>query len=151
MGPRTTYGLIAFAMILLMVLFFSFNPSYEKSVEAKYYYMIGEYKQAYTLALESSKIDTYNKMAITILSQSERALKFVVFIDEAKLYMQRIEVIAEKEGVTTADRAKIKIMCQIILEKYEKLSASVITDKELVQEALMYRNKFEKLYEKITI
>ena len=150
MGAKSIYSLLVVGTIALMVLFFSFNSSYEKSLEAKYYYVIGEYKLAHTLAKESASLDTYNKMAITIISQSERAIRYVEFIDEAELYMTRIEKIAKKEGITPAERAKISIMCQIILEKYAKLSASVITDEELVHKAKEQEKTFKNLYEKVS-
>ena len=150
MGAKSIYSLLVVGTIALMVLFFSFNPSYEKSLEAKYYYVIGEYKRAHALAKESATLDAYNKMAITIVSQSERAIRYVEFIEEAELYLVRIEKIAKKEGITPAERAKISIMCQVILGKYSKLSATIITDEDLVHKAQEHEKTFKNLYEKVS-
>ena len=51
--------LFVVALILLgsMALYFLTHPSYERSLEAKFYYNIGDYKQAYLLAKEAFEID----------------------------------------------------------------------------------------------
>ena len=48
-----------------------------------------------------------------------------------------------------ADKAKIRLMCNIMIDAYVKLAPSVITDQELVQKAANYQDGFEKLLEKV--
>jgi len=150
MNNRVLLPLIAFGLILFIGIYFLVNPSYQKSIEAKYYYETGEYKEALVLAKEAFALDVYNRMASTITAQSVTALKYVSYIDMGKKYMVQINEIATHKEIIDADRAKIRIICEIMVDSYEKLAPSVITDKELVQSAAEYHNKFEKLLEKVT-
>ena len=45
--------IFALLMIIFMGLYFFLHPSYQKSLQAKYYYEIGDYKEALELAKES--------------------------------------------------------------------------------------------------
>ncbi|MEA3522461.1 MAG: hypothetical protein U9R50_05765 [Campylobacterota bacterium] len=145
------YWLIAtIATSVFTIAYFSFNPSYERSLEAKFHYMLGDYKQAQELATEAFEMNKYNRMASTIMTQSQTAMKFVNYIDEAKKYMSEIAVIASADGVSDAQRAKVKMICEIMIESHVKVTATVLTDKALVEEAKSYKEKFEKLHDEIT-
>jgi len=133
-----------------MVAYFLLNPSYEKSLEAKYYYKMGEYDRAYTLASEAFGLDVYNRMASTIMAQSTTSLKYVKYIEQAKKYLAMINIMARQESLSDADRAKIKIMSEIMVDSFVKLAPSIITDKELVSHAAKYHDDFEKFLEKVT-
>ena len=150
MRTRYLFPLIALFLILSMAIYFIVTPSYTKSIEAKYYFETGDYKEAYSLASEAFGLDVYNRMAATIMAQSTTSLKYVKYIDEAKEYLKEIQEIANHESLSPADRAKIKLMSEIVVESYVKLAPSVITDKKLVQEAAKYHTKFEKLLAKVT-
>ena len=141
--------IVALSLILFMAVFFLVNPSYEKSIRAKYYFEVGEYKEALVLAKESFSIDTYNRMAATVMAQSITSLKYVDYINMGKKYMEEINAIAEHEFISDADKAKIRMMCEIMIGDYIKLAPSVITDKNLVKESTRYYQKFEKLLEKV--
>lgn len=149
MKSRLFIPLIALFLLFVMGIYFITNPSYEKSLRAKYYYETGDYKEAYTLAKEAFSLDLYNRMAATVMTQSQTSLKYVSYIDDAKKYMKTIDEIARKESISDADKAKIKMMCEIMISAYIKLAPSVVTDEELVEQAGQYYNKFEKLLEKI--
>ena len=147
---RFNFWIIAItATVLFTAGYFLFNPSYERSLEAKFYYVVGDYHQSYRLASEAFELNAYNRMASTIMTQSQTAMKFVDYIKEAKSYMAKISKTAQSEGVSDAERARIKMMCEIMIESYEKISATVVTDKALVEEATMYRDKFKKLHHEI--
>jgi len=133
----------------LMLVYFLVNPSYQKSIEAKYYYETGSYKEAYTLANEAFAIDVYNRMASTIMAQSKTSLRYVAYINDAKKYMGEIDNIAKHDILSDADKAKMRIMCQIMIDSYVKLAPSVITDNSLVEESASYYKNFEKLLEKV--
>jgi tetratricopeptide (TPR) repeat protein len=133
-----------------MGIYFLINPSYEKSIEAKYYYEIGEYEEAYSLANEAFSLDIYNRMAATIMAQSKTSLKYVKYINQAKSYLTEINEMASHKSLSDADRAKMKMMSEIMVDSYVKLAPSIITDKVLVQEAKKYHDDFEKLLEKVT-
>ena len=149
MRSRVLVALIATVLLLMMGIYFLVNPSYDKSLRAKYYYEMGDYKQALVLAKESFSMDLYNRMAATVMAQSITALKYVAYIDDANKYMQDINEIATHETISDADRAKIRLICGIMLSSYIKLAPSVITDEQLVIDAAKYYDGFEKLLEKV--
>jgi len=149
MRSRVLVALIATVFLLMMGVYFLVNPSYDKSLRAKYYYEIGDYKQALALAKESFNMDIYNRMASTVMAQSITALKYVSYIEDANKYMEDINEIATHEVISDADRAKIRLICGIMLSSYVKLAPSVVTDKQLVKDAAKYYNGFEKLLEKV--
>ncbi len=150
MRTRYLFSLIAFAIIATMGAYFLLNPSYEKSIESKYYYEIGEYDRAYTLANEAFSIDVYNRMASTIMAQSKTSLKYVKYIAQAKTFLSEINAMAAQKSLSAADRAKIKMMSEIMVDSFVKLAPSIITNKELVTRAVKYHNDFENLLEKVT-
>ncbi|MFT5836501.1 MAG: hypothetical protein ACI9RG_001408 [Sulfurimonas sp.] len=149
MRSRVLIPSIAFLMLVTMGGYFLINPSYEKSLKAKYYYEIGDYKLALSLAKEAFSIDLYNRMASTIMAQSITSLKYVAYNDEAKKYMNDINQIATHDTISDADKAKIRTMCHIMIGSYIKLAPSVITERDLVDDAARYHDNFEKLLEKV--
>jgi len=149
MNTKIAFPAIAAFLLLIMGGYFLVNPSYQKSIQAKYYYELGEYNEAYTLANEAFSLDVYNRMASTVMAQSKNSLRYVKYIDMAKEYMNKINEIAKHESITDADKAKIRLMCQIVIDSYVKLAPSVITDTELVKEAASYNKNFEQLLEKV--
>ncbi|WP_151900950.1 hypothetical protein [Sulfurimonas hydrogeniphila] len=149
MNNKIFFPALAALFLVIMGIYFLVNPSYEKSIEAKYYYEIGDYEEAYKRANEAFSLDIYNRMAATIMAQSKTSIKYKKYIDQAKEYMTEINLIAAKETISDADRAKIKLMSEIMVDSYKKLAPSVITDKKLVREAAKYYKDFEKLLEKV--
>ena len=150
MKSKFLFPLIAFGMVGFMLVYFIINPSYQKSIQAKYYYEMAEYKEAYGLASEAFSMDVYNRMASTIMAQSKTSILYEDYINQAKEYMLEINKIAMKDEISTADRARIKIMSEIVVESYVKLAPSILTNKELVQNATKHHDEFEKLLEKVT-
>jgi len=149
MRSRVLIPIVAFFLVFLMALYFLINPSYEKSLKAKYYYEMGEYKEALIFAKEAFSMDIYNRMASTVMAQSITSLKYVSYNEDARTYMQDINKIATHEVISNADRAKIRTICEIMLSAYKKLAPSVVTDKQLVSQAAAYHKDFEKLLEKV--
>ena len=139
-----------------MALYFAFNPSYERSLQAKFYYTLGDYKQAHALAKEAFALDSYNRMAATVMTQSQTALKFVDYIAQAKAYSADIASIAAAERIGEAEKARIKLMCEVMMESFVKISPiardgrSVVIDRALIDEARGYYEQFAALHEKVT-
>ena len=150
MNIKLTIPLIAAGILLLMGGYFLANPSYEKSIQAKYYFEMGEYDRALKLSREAFSMDVYNRMASTITAQSITSLKYVSYVQSGAKYMKSIDEIATHESISDADKAKIRLMCNIMIDAYVKLAPSVITDQELVQKAAKYHDGFEKLLEKVS-
>jgi len=149
MNTKFIFPSIATAILVMMSLFFMINPSYKISIEAKYHYEIGEYKEAYTLAQEAFALDIYNRMASTVMAQSKISLQYVNYKEMANQYMKSINEIATHDVISKADKAKIRIICEIMLGSYTKLAPSVITDKELIDKVATYNKQFESLLEKV--
>jgi tetratricopeptide (TPR) repeat protein len=147
---NSVWLIVSSVIILAMVLYFSLNPSYQQSLEAKYYFTVGDYEKAQIAATEAFTLNSYNKMAATIMTQSQVAVKFVKYNTQAKEYTQRIAKLAAADSISEADRAKIRTMCVIMIDEYIKISPSVVIDKALVNEAKQYYEKFLKLHEKVT-
>lgn len=150
MSSKLMIPIIALSLVLFMGIYFLANPSYEKSIRSKYYFEMGEYNEALVLAKEAFALDVYNRMASTIMAQSITSLKYVKYIEMAQGYIKEIDTIATHEYISDADRAKIRLICEIMISSYIKLAPSVITDDELVEESAAYYKKFEKLLEKVT-
>jgi len=150
MKSRYLFPIISFCLVAIMGIYFLVNPSYQRSIEAKYYYEVGDYKEAYSLAQEAFSMDVYNRMAATIMAQSTTSLKYVAYIEQAKTYLAQINEIATHENISIGDRARMKLMSEIMVDSYVKLAPSIITDKALVDDAAKYHNDFEKLLEKVT-
>jgi len=150
MSTKTLFLLLAPALLLVMGIYVLVNPSYQKSLQAKYFFETGDYKEALILAKEAFSMDVYNRMASTIMAQTITALKYASYIEMGKKYMAAINAIATHENISDADKAKIRTMCEIMVREYVKLAPSVITDESLVKEASEYHQKFEKLLEKVT-
>ncbi len=140
---------IAATLLIMMGGYFLLNPSYEKSLKAKYYFEMGDYNKALVLSKEAFSLDVYNRMASTITAQSITSLKYVKYIDSARKYMKDINEIATHEFISDADKAKIRMICEIMLGSYIKLAPSVITDSKLIEDSAIYQQKFEKLLEKV--
>lgn len=141
--------LISIGFMLIMGVYFSINPSYERSLEAKFYYTIGDYEEAHKLSKEAFELDEYNRMAATIMAQSNVALNYVKYIKQSKKYIAQISSLAQGESITDAQRAKMRIISQIMMDSYRKLSATIMTDRELINEAKLYYDQFVKLNNKI--
>jgi len=142
-----SFFLIAMFLILGMVVYFITDPSYERSLEAKYYYETANFEEAYKLSKEAFEINPYNKMAATVMAQSQYSLKYVHYINDAKNYIHQIEEIVQ-DGISTQDRAKIRIISEIMIDRYKKLTPSVVIDQDLIKQTKEYYEKFQNLLKK---
>jgi len=146
MQSKLLFLFLAILLLLLMYLFALTNPSYEKAFKAKWHYMSGEYKQALILAKEAYELDPYNRVALTVMRQTEIASKFVDYIKEGEAYLEQIEVIADNPPIKEADKIRIKMMCEIMIDKYSSLPSSALTKSELLSKAKEVYEKFKTLY-----
>jgi tetratricopeptide (TPR) repeat protein len=143
--------LIFFAAIVsLLVLFFvGFSDSYKYSVEAKIKYTLGDYDEAMKLASKAFELDPYNKMAFSILAQSKISIKFLDYINDAKEYLKKIEIISKKRELSQKDKIKIKMICEIMIGRFKKLSPTIMTDKTLYKKSKELNQEFIKIYENL--
>ena len=138
-----------FILILGLLSYSYFKPSFRYSLEAKYFYETGNYKKAYQLAKEAYNLDPYNRMAFTIYTQAPIAEQYMEYINSSKKYFREIENIANKENITKADKLRIKMMLEIIIDGYKTLKPSKLISNSLKAEAKDYYKKAEDLYESV--
>ena len=142
----TTLVLFVAGMLLF---FFGFNDSYKYSFEARMKYFMGDYEAARELAKKAFDIDPYNKMAFSILAQSKISAQMADYVREADRYLQKIEALTHKPDFTDADKLKIKMITEIMIEKFNRLNPTVLTDKELYAECISRYKKFKTIHEKL--
>ena len=145
-SSRIVYALFALLLLGGMVVFTWTNPSYQKALEAKWFYFMGDYDRAYELAKEAYDLDRYNRMALTVMTQTEVAEQYLNYVREGTKFLRQIEAIADGPPISEADKIRVKMMCEIMIDRYEKLVATRLTDEELVEQARNIYEKFEILY-----
>ncbi|MCD8212724.1 MAG: hypothetical protein LUC34_01495 [Campylobacter sp.] len=139
--------LAVFLPILIIIaswLFFETDGSYQLSFKAKFYYEIGNFDRSFELSKKALELDSYNKMASTLVNQSKIALKFSAYVKDGENFLEKIKKISQKE-VTNADKERIKLMCEIMINGYEQLKNSPLIAKSLKNEAQNMRENFIKL------
>jgi len=140
------WTLVTLLLLAVMGAYFAFNPSYEKSIESKFYYSMGNYEKAYALSSDAYALEPYNRMARSVMVQSQYALRYVNYNKEAKEYLEIIGSYANQDKISVSEQMRIKMMCDIMIEKHEKMQPTILIDKDLVQEAKENYEKFIKLH-----
>lgn len=143
--------MIFFVILILAsgIFFFITSSSYQKSLQARVNYFLGDYKSAYMYAQKAYKEDKYNKMAFSVLIQSEIALKYVEYIKRGKEYFDKINAISSKNKITKADKSRIVLMCEVMMGEYKNLTASLLTDEKLKENAKMTYKKFKEIHNEL--
>ena len=113
---------------LLAALFISFvtlSLSYKNALKAKFYYETGDYETAYKLSKSAYNKDIYNKLAHTVMVQSEISQKYALYIARSNDYLEKIQKISKSGKVSKANLDKIRMMCDIAVKapSYRKASA----------------------------
>jgi tetratricopeptide (TPR) repeat protein len=145
-SSRIVYALLALLLLAGMAVFAWTNPSYQKAFEAKWYYFMGDYDEALRLAKEAYALDRYNRMALTVMTQTEVAERYLDYIREGTEFLRQIEAIADHPPISEADKIRIKMMCEVMIDRYETLTATPLTDEELIERATNLYRKFKTLY-----
>lgn len=131
------------------VLFFASSGSYQNSLQARVEYFLGNYKEALDLAEKAHQQDRYNKMAFTLVAQSKKSLQFQEYIEQGEKYLEVINQISLQQKVLNADKIKIKMMCEVMIEEYKALSPTKMTDESLVQKSKNTLERFEGIYKEL--
>jgi len=145
--------LVVLATIFLLsgVFYFTTDSSYQDAFEARFYYFIGNYEKAQKFAQKAYIKDPYNKMAFTVLVQSKISQEYVDYIETGNRYLAKIDKISSKKEYKDSDRARIKLMCEIMLGDYKKLSPTKLTSQDLINDAKEINDKFKQLYEELFV
>ncbi len=107
------------------------SSSYSISLQAKIYYWMRDYKKANDYAQKAYKKDKYNNQALFVLNQSKTALSYEEYISRGERYIKEILRINSQKPISKNQKAKIKLMCEIMLEEFEELKKSSFVDKKL--------------------
>jgi len=140
-----SWTLLTLVFLLIMGSYFAFNPSYQLSLEAKFHYSMSDYEKAYDLSSEAYEMEPYNRMARSVMVQSQYALRYVNYNTESQEYLDKIGSYASQEKISLAEQIRIKMMCDIMIEKHNKMQPTILIDKDLVKEARENYKKFKKL------
>ncbi|MDD3324679.1 MAG: hypothetical protein PHN38_06130 [Sulfurospirillaceae bacterium] len=127
------------------VVYFATNPSYQEAFQARVYYVLGNYAKAKELASSAYAKNGYNKMAFTVMMQSTIALGYENYLKEGSRYLVVIDEISKKSDYTESDKAKVKMICDVMIDSYDGLNATKVTDKNLVKESHLMLLRFKEL------
>jgi tetratricopeptide (TPR) repeat protein len=142
--------LIFFLGIVLSVfLYYFLDDSYRYSLEAKAYFEMGKYDKAYNLAKKAYDLNKYNKMAFTIITQAKIAQSWKKYIQESAEYFYEIDKISNKSYISKADKMRIKMMLEIIIDGYKTLKQSKLISQSLKDEAYNKYKKAKEFYDGI--
>ncbi len=143
-------SLLIISVTLLLafgVLFFSTNPSYQKSLQARLNFLLSDYETSYELSKQAYELDKYNKMAFSILTKSKKALAYIEFNKLAQKYFDKINIISKQQSISKKDTNRIKFMCEIVLEEYKNLKP--LEYENLKNQAKMNYKRFKEIHEKL--
>ena len=146
---KILFNSVLVLVLMMTIFFFGFSDSYKLSLQAKVKYMSGEYAEARVMAKEAFDLDPYNRMAISILAQSKISAQMADYVKDGKQYLEKIEKITKKSDFTYKDKIKIKMMCEVMVGRYVKLSPTVLTDKDLYNACTKTYQNFKKIHEEL--
>ncbi len=142
------FGLLSIIVVIIIV-YYSSSDSYKLSLEAKVKYLMGDYTDAKTLAKKAYELDPYNKMAFSIITQSKISAKLVDYLQESHKYLEIIKTLSKKSDFSNRDKIKIKMICEVMIAKYNKLGANIMTDQSLQQAVKKRYLEFKKIHEEL--
>jgi RimJ/RimL family protein N-acetyltransferase len=134
----------------IIFIYFYFNNSYTLSFSAKIDLHNEKYQQAYEKAKQAYTLDHYNRMAFTVLNQASESLKWIDYIDETEGYLEKIAAISEKTYVKNDQLMRIKLMCDISNQRYQKLyDSNMLQNQKLQEHAKQLNEKMQRIYSKL--
>ena len=142
MSSKTVILIIGALLAAIFVSFVTLSPSYKNALGAKFYYEMGDYETAYKLSKSAYHKDIYNKLAHTVMVQSEISQKYALYIARSNGYLENIQKISKSGKVSKVNLDKIRMMCDIAVSDYAELKPSNLTDSDLQEEAKRIKDKF---------
>ena len=149
MSSKTVILIIGALLAAIFVSFVTLSPSYKNTLGAKFYYEMGDYETAYKLSKSAYHKDIYNKLAHTVMVQSEISQKYALYIARSNGYLENIQKISKSGKVSKVNLDKIRMMCDIAVSDYTELKPSNLTDLGLQEEAKQIRDKFLTLQKEL--
>ena len=142
MSSKTVILIIGALLAAVFISFVTLSPSYKNALQAKFYYEVGDYQTAYNLSKSAYHKDIYNKLAHTVMVQSEISQKYATYIARSNGYLENIQKISKSGKISKANLDKIRMMCDIAVSDYKELKPSNLIDADLQEEAIRIRDKF---------
>ena len=149
MSSKTVILIIGALLAAIFVSFVTLSPSYKNALGAKFYYEMGDYETAYRLSKSAYHKDIYNKLAHTVMVQSEISQKYALYIARSNGYLENIQKISKSGKISKANLDKIRMMCDIAVSDYKELKPSNLTDSDLQEEAKRIKDKFLTLQKEL--
>ena len=149
MSSKTVILIIGALLAAIFVSFVTLSPSYKNALGAKFYYEMGDYETAYRLSKSAYHKDIYNKLAHTVMVQSEISQKYALYIARSNDYLEKIQKISKSGKVSKVNLDKIRMMCDIAVSDYAELKPSNLTDSDLQEEAKRIKDKFLTLQKEL--
>ena len=149
MSSKAVILIIGALLAAIFVSFVTLSPSYKNALGAKFYYEMGDYETAYKLSKSAYHTDIYNKLAHTVMVQSEISQKYALYIARSNGYLENIQKISKSGKVSKVNLDKIRMMCDIAVSDYAELKPSNLTDSDLQEEAKRIRDKFLTLQKEL--
>ena len=149
MSSKTVILIIGALLAAIFVSFVTLSPSYKNALGAKFYYEMGDYETAYKLSKSAYHKDIYNKLAHTVMVQSEISQKYDLYIARSNGYLENIQKISKSGKVSKVNLDKIRMMCDIAVSDYAELKPSNLTDSDLQEEAKRIKDKFLTLQKEL--
>jgi hypothetical protein len=149
MSSKAVILIIGALLAAIFVSFVTLSPSYKNALGAKFYYEMGDYETAYKLSKSAYHRDIYNKLAHTVMVQSEISQKYALYIARSNNYLENIQKISKSGKVSKVNLDKIRMMCDIAVSDYAELKPSNLTDSDLQEEAKRIKDKFLTLQKEL--
>ena len=149
MSSKTVILIIGALLAAIFVSFVTLSPSYKNALGAKFYYEMGDYETAYKLSKSAYHKDIYNKLAHTVMVQSEISQKYALYIARSNGYLENIQKISKSGKVSKVNLDKIRMMCDIAVSDYAELKPSNLTNSDLQEEAKRIKDKFLTLQKEL--
>ncbi|WP_314040183.1 hypothetical protein [Campylobacter showae] len=149
MSSKAVILIIGALLAAIFVSFVTLSPSYKNALGAKFYYEMGDYETAYKLSKSAYHKDIYNKLAHTVMVQSEISQKYALYIARSNGYLENIQKISKSGKVSKINLDKIRMMCDIAVSDYAELKPSNLTDSDLQEEAKRIKDKFLTLQKEL--
>ena len=149
MSSKAVVLSIGALLAAIFVSFVTLSPSYKNALGAKFYYEMGDYETAYRLSKSAYHKDIYNKLAHTVMVQSEISQKYALYIARSNGYLENIQKISKSGKVSKVNLDKIRMMCDIAVSDYAELKPSNLTDSDLQEEAKRIKDKFLTLQKEL--
>ena len=146
---KILFNSILVLVVMIAIFFFGFSDSYKLSLKAKMKYINGDFTEARVMAKEAFDLDPYNRMAISILAQSKISAEMADFLKDGEKYLLKIGKLSSKVDFTHEDKIKTKMICEVMLGRYKKLTPTVLTDKDLYIACTTQNENFKKIYEEL--